>query len=92
MVPVYDADNLIDAQLVLDLLLDAGLQAHVSGAALSGGVGELPVSGLVKVWVRDDQAEAARACLADWQAAEVPDADELDRLAGDGAPEGELLA
>jgi hypothetical protein len=81
MTPVYEANDAMDAQLVFDLLRDAGIAAHVTGAALAGAVGELPAQGLVRVWAGDGDAERARALIADWHAAEVPGEEELERIA-----------
>ena len=92
MTPVYDAANAFDAQLVHDLLRDAGFAPHVFGAGLAGAVGELPADGPVQVWVDDDHAEAARRRIRDWLSAEVPDEDELVRLADGQAADGELWA
>ncbi|GAB2498039.1 putative signal transducing protein [Arenimonas alkanexedens] len=92
MTPVYEAENGIDAQLVCDLLLSAGLQAQVLGADLAGGIGELPAGGLVRVWVAPQQHEQARALIDEWQAGGIPDEDELNRLADSATPNGELWA
>lgn len=48
---VYEADNLIDAYLVRHALEAAGIPVFVRGEALVGGIGELPVFGLVAVCV-----------------------------------------
>jgi hypothetical protein len=53
MVPVYDAANLIDAHLVRHALEDAGIPVFIRGEALTGGIGELPVYGMVQVCVPD---------------------------------------
>lgn len=50
---VYDAQNLIDAHLVKQALEAAGIPAFVRGEALTGGIGELGVFGLVGVMVPD---------------------------------------
>lgn len=92
MTPVYDAANALDAQLVHDLLSGAGLTPFVFGAGLAGAVGELPADSLVQVWVDDVHADAARQRIHDWQCAEVPDEDELVRLADSQAAEGDLWA
>lgn len=81
MESVYDAQNLIDAQLVCDLLLSAGIPAQVSGAGLLGAAGELPAIGVLQVLVPEDAAERARAVVADWDAGDIPDEEELERLA-----------
>lgn len=57
---VYEAANVIDAHLVRQALEHAGLPAWVRGEALTGGMGELGVFGLVAVMVPDDCAITAR--------------------------------
>jgi hypothetical protein len=57
---VYEAANVIDAHLVRQALEHAGLPAWVRGEALTGGMGELGVFGLVAVMVPDDCAISAR--------------------------------
>lgn len=65
MRPVYEAENLIDAHLVRGLLEGAGIPAWVRGEALTGGMGELPVSGFVAVCVPEVCLPAARELLAE---------------------------
>ncbi len=48
---VYRAANMIDAQLVLDDLIAAGLKARIQGGYLSGAIGELPPDQLISIWV-----------------------------------------
>lgn len=48
---VYEAENLIDANLVRGVLEQAGIPVWVRGEYLTGAMGELPVSGLVSVCV-----------------------------------------
>lgn len=56
---VYQADNLFDAHLVKHALEDAGIPAFVFGESLLGGMGELPMFGVLRVCVPDAaQAEA----------------------------------
>ena len=57
---VYEAANLIDAHLVRQALEHAGLPAFIRGEALTGGMGELGVFGLVAVMVPDAAWPAAR--------------------------------
>lgn len=65
---VYEAAGIIDAHLVRHALEAAGIPVFVKGEALLGGMGELPMFGLVQVCV----PEAA------WmQAREVVDALDL---------------
>ncbi|HEY4560691.1 MAG TPA: DUF2007 domain-containing protein [Lysobacter sp.] len=51
MKTVYDAANLIDAHLVRHALEDAGIPVFIRGEALTGGMGELPIHGMVQVCV-----------------------------------------
>jgi hypothetical protein len=60
---VYEADHLIDAHLVRHALEQAGFVAFVMGEALLGGLGELPVCGMVSVCVADDDWAQARALV-----------------------------
>ena len=63
---IFTASSLVEAQLVLDLLLDAGVEARLMGAHLAGGFGELPHrDSLPKIWLtnashRDDALEIIR--------------------------------
>lgn len=57
---VYEAANLIDAHLVRQALEHAGIAAFVRGEALTGGMGDLGVFGLLAVMVADAQWPAAR--------------------------------
>jgi len=50
---VYQAENIIDANLVRNALADDGIEAYVSGHYLTGAAGELPVGGLVNVMVAE---------------------------------------
>ena len=57
---VYEAANIIDAHLVRQALEHAGIPAFIRGEALTGGIGELGVFGLVAVMVPDAAWPAAR--------------------------------
>ncbi len=57
---VYQAESIIDAHLVRHALEDAGIACHILGEALSGGIGELPASGLIAVAVLEEDWPEAR--------------------------------
>ncbi|RPE75501.1 DUF2007 domain-containing protein [Vulcaniibacterium tengchongense] len=64
---VYEAAHLIDAHLVRHALEAEGIPVFLKGEALVGGIGELPVFGMVQVCVPDaawPEASAAVAALA----------------------------
>ncbi len=48
---VYQAENIIDANLVKNALEAAGIVSFVSGQYLTGAAGELPLNALVNVMV-----------------------------------------
>lgn len=73
MVIVYRAENLIDAHLVQHRLVQSGLDAHVFGGGLTGGLGELPVIGFCQVVVPDEQAEDAMRSVYEYQAEQAQD-------------------
>lgn len=62
---IYSAENLIDAQLVKDALEAAGIPAFITGGALTGAMGELPVSGLIDVQVPDSAWASAAPIVAE---------------------------
>ena len=60
---VYKADNLFDAHLVKHALEDAGIPAFVFGESLLGGMGELPLFGVLRVCVPDTAFSDAEAVV-----------------------------
>jgi Putative prokaryotic signal transducing protein len=64
---VYQAANSVEAHMIVHLLEQAGVEAHVQGEHLQSGAGELPV-GLVAVAVQDEDVEQARAVIREWEA------------------------
>lgn len=71
---VYEAANLIDAHLVRQALEAEGIPAFVRGEALTGGMGDLGVFGLLAVMVPDAAWLHARR-LVDALALGAPDVD-----------------
>ena len=81
---VYQAENIIDANLVKNVLEQAGIVAFVSGQYLTGAIGELPVQGLVNVMVATVDWQRAR------EIAERVDTDLSERRAAPDAGVGWL--
>lgn len=69
MINVYTAAGTMDAHLICGLLESEGIPARVYGAALQGGIGELPVSGLITVRVPAQFAQQAQAIVRDYDTA-----------------------
>jgi hypothetical protein len=70
MVSVYTAQSVTDAHLIKGLLESEGVSAVVCGGDLQGGIGELPVMGLITVRVPESFAARACAIIADYERAE----------------------
>ena len=68
---IYNAKDITEAHIVSGLLAANGIQAHVSGHYLQGGVGELPASGLANVHVADEDVPLAKSILAEYQNKQV---------------------
>jgi hypothetical protein len=77
---VYQAENIIDANLVKNALEQDGIAAFVSGQYLSGAAGELPPIALINVMVAEVEWSRARliaeridAALSERRAEPEPD-------------------
>ena len=82
---VYEAANLIDAHLVRQALEAEGIPAFVRGEALTGGIGEIGVFGLVGVMVPDSAWPVARDIVEALELGERAEAFESTHLQ-DGEP------
>ena len=60
---VYEAASLIDAHLVKHALEETGIPVFLRGESLLGGMGELPMFGVVAVCVPDSAWPEARAIV-----------------------------
>jgi hypothetical protein len=67
MKKVFDAANNVEAHMVLHMLENQGIEGRIEGEHLSGGVGELPVTGLVRVLVNDADVPRARSIIDEWE-------------------------
>ncbi|MBS0260484.1 MAG: DUF2007 domain-containing protein [Planctomycetes bacterium] len=76
---VYLAKNLLEAEFLHNLLADAGIEAFVIGGATALLAEVIPLAARAPcLWVRQADAEQARAILADYerrQKAAHPDTD-----------------
>lgn len=79
---IYEPAHSIEANLVVGLLKQFGIPAHIAGEYLQGGAGELPAFGLMRVMVEDRYAESARQLIEEWNKAEPLAEDTLDNLPG----------
>ncbi|MEE1922437.1 DUF2007 domain-containing protein [Pseudomonas sp. 148P] len=79
---IYEPENLLEAELLLGMLGNEGVDAHLVGRDLMGGIGELPLQGLLGLAVADDQAEYARELIAAYNAALPLPGDEPESFPG----------
>jgi len=70
MQKVYEPENLMEAELLQGMLGSEGIDAHVTGRHLLGGLGELPALGLLGISVGNDDVERARALITAYNAAQ----------------------
>lgn len=64
---VYAPANSAEAHMLVHLLDQAGIVAHIHGEALQSSVGELPAMALLQIQVADEDYDAARKLILDWE-------------------------
>ncbi|GGU63807.1 hypothetical protein GCM10009504_20910 [Pseudomonas laurentiana] len=79
---IYEPENLLEAELLVGMLASEGIEVHLAGRHLTGGVGELPMQGLLGLTVPDEQAERARRLIAEYNVAQPLAGDEPESLPG----------
>ncbi|WP_084591528.1 putative signal transducing protein [Gilvimarinus agarilyticus] len=67
---LYQAANTIEANMIVDVLGQAGIAARIQGEYLQGGIGELQALGVVRVMVAESDYGSARQVVDDWDKAE----------------------
>jgi hypothetical protein len=68
---VFEPSNALEGYMLQDLLKQRGITARLDGAQLQGGVGELPVTGFVRLVVDDDDYDSARTVIDEWESTAV---------------------
>ncbi|TWC16910.1 MULTISPECIES: putative signal transducing protein [unclassified Pseudomonas] len=79
---IYELENLMEGELLQGMLASEGITAHLVGRDLVGGIGELPMQGLLGLVVDDDQAQYARELIAAYNAAMPVPGDEPEGFPG----------
>jgi Putative prokaryotic signal transducing protein len=84
---IYEAANSIEAHMIVHLLTEAGMEAHVQGEHLQSGAGDLPLGGLVGVTVADEDVVPARRLIKEWEAlTPAPEPAQAQRARGLSGP------
>lgn len=66
MKSVFNATNSIEAHLIKGMLQSEGIESQILGEFLSGGIGELPPAGLIRVAVHQEDELKAKQIIDDW--------------------------
>lgn len=66
---IYEPAHSIEANLIVGLLNQIGITAHIAGEYLQGGAGELPAFGVMRIMVKDEDADSARQMIEEWNKA-----------------------
>ena len=64
---IYQAADITEANIVCGMLQAHGIDAHVGGYYLQGGIGELMPSGFANVQVRDEDIEVADKLIEEYK-------------------------
>lgn len=68
METVFEAENNVEAHMIVHLLERSGIKAEIVGEHLQGGVGELPAHGNIRVIVDPSDALEAKRLISEWEA------------------------
>jgi hypothetical protein len=79
---IYEPENLLEAEMLIGMLASEGVDVQLVGRDLMGGVGELPMQGLLGLAVADEQAEYARRLIDAYNDAQPLVGDEPDSFPG----------
>ena len=71
MISVFRGSDYIQAQLIAGLLREAGIEVFLQGALLQGGLGELPATGHLAIFVDESDRSAAEHIIAAYERGEL---------------------
>jgi len=77
VISVYRGSDYFEAQLLKGLMEQQGLQVFLQGAALQGGMGDLPALGNLSITVNDADQQRAEEIIAAYEAGDYS-LDDLD--------------
>ncbi|MFN2329514.1 MAG: DUF2007 domain-containing protein [Chromatocurvus sp.] len=70
---IYRAQDIVEAHILAGLLQSRGVEAHVGGHYLQGGIGELAALDSATLSVDDADEDVARAVLAEYERGDLVD-------------------
>ena len=68
---IYKASDINEANIVSGMLRANGIEAHVGGYYLQGGIGDLAASDFANIHVADEDVEVARTLIAEYESASI---------------------
>jgi len=68
---IYKARDIIEAHIVAGMLNANGIETHVGGYYLQGGVGDVAVFDFANVQVADEDVVKAKPLVAEYEGAEI---------------------
>ncbi len=68
METVFEAENNVEAHMIVHLLQRSEIAAEIIGEHLQGGVGELPAHGNIRVVVNPEDVGDAKRLISEWEA------------------------
>lgn len=74
MKPIYKSGDITEAHIIAGLLNANDIEAHVGGFYLQGGIGDLAATDFVSVNVADEDVEAARLIVTEYEGKNRPQA------------------
>ena len=64
---IYKADNIAEAHIIAGMLKSQGIDAHVAGHYLQGGIGELMAMGFANIHVNDVDVDKAKSIIQSYE-------------------------
>jgi hypothetical protein len=68
---IYKASDINEANIVAGMLRANGIEAHVGGFYLQGGVGDLAATDFATIHVADEDVELARALIDEYESESI---------------------
>jgi hypothetical protein len=70
MIIIYRPADIIEAQLIADQLKARGIESHIGGQYLQGGIGELATMDFITLQVDEADSKPALTIIADFEASQ----------------------
>jgi hypothetical protein len=71
VISVFRGSDYIEAQLITGLLRQAGIEVFLQGAYLQGGLGDLPATGHLAIFVDESDRTAAERIIKAYERGEL---------------------